>query len=324
MDSVRSIDAAAAGVRDYIADQVDVLRANVPTALAELAGESVHDARVATRRLKSAIELLEPLVPRQPARKLNRAGRRIRRLLGPLRDIDVAIGHLNDLPLPKRAQPGRDWLVRHLREQHTTIEKSAKGHAADDYLKRFDRLAELLEQVDEVAPALRWRIAESAREQFFAFATDANALLEPTGASVDPHQVRIDGKRLRYTLEIALSAGVRLPKSLLRRFKKLQDMLGTWHDYVVLIDIAHDASRHHQLSHLSTSDLRALLPLIDLLTRRAEAELQRFKNAWGRARTSIEATLRKRFPLARLHVSARTAGDSGDADLAEKADPPAA
>ena len=302
MESVRSIDAAVAGVCDYIADQVDVLRANVPAALAELAGDSVHDARVATRRLKSAIELLEPLIPRQPGRRLNRAGRRIRRLLGPLRDIDVAIGHLNDLPLPKRAKPGRDWLVRHLREQHATIEQSAKGHDANDHLGRFDRLAELLEQVNEIAPALRWRIAESAREQFHAFATDANALLDPA-AAVDPHQVRIDGKRLRYTLEIALRAGVRLPKSLPKRFKKLQDMLGAWHDYVVLIDIAHAAAKQHQLSHLATHDLRALLPLIDLLARRAEAELTRFKRAWTKARSPIETTLRRRLPLARARVT---------------------
>jgi CHAD domain-containing protein len=50
----------------------------------------------------------------------------------------------------------------------------------------------------------------------------------------DVHELRIDGKLLRYTLELAAPLGFGAPMPLLRAFKQLQDALGLWHDYVVL------------------------------------------------------------------------------------------
>ena len=44
-----------------------------------------------TRRLKAAVDLLRPLLPAGPVRDFSKALRKLRRTLGPVRDVDVII-----------------------------------------------------------------------------------------------------------------------------------------------------------------------------------------------------------------------------------------
>src|SRR5688500_10168933 len=58
---------------------------------------SVHQARVATRRLREALPVIGAAVN---ARSLGRVGRQVRRMtraLGPVRELDVALAHLDEL-----------------------------------------------------------------------------------------------------------------------------------------------------------------------------------------------------------------------------------
>src|SRR5690348_7378182 len=68
---------------------VEELRARVPAALGEWEPEAIHQSRVATRRLKAALDLMKPVLSKRPRRKFNRITRKLRRRLGPLRDADV-------------------------------------------------------------------------------------------------------------------------------------------------------------------------------------------------------------------------------------------
>ena len=54
--------------------------------------------------------------------------------------------------------------------------------------------------------------------------------------------MRIAGKALRYTLEMAVVEGHTLPGPVLKAFKRMQACLGLWHDYVVLTEAALRAS----------------------------------------------------------------------------------
>ena len=54
------------------------------------------------------------------------------------------------------------------------------------------------------------------------------------GKGPDVHELRIAGKLLRYTLELAEPLGYQLSPSVLKSFKQLQEALGLWHDDVVL------------------------------------------------------------------------------------------
>src|SRR3954447_14134035 len=76
---------------------VDELRVHVPAALNDFDPQAIHKARGATRRLKAALDLLKSCVSPAHASPFTKIGRKLRRRLGPLRDIDVMIEHLDEV-----------------------------------------------------------------------------------------------------------------------------------------------------------------------------------------------------------------------------------
>jgi CHAD domain-containing protein len=81
--------------------------------------ERVHDMRVATRRLRAALEVFEPCFPRKPYRQTLREVKRLADGLGERRDRDVAIVVLNgfseQMPAPDRR--GVSSLTDRLRDE---------------------------------------------------------------------------------------------------------------------------------------------------------------------------------------------------------------
>lgn len=79
--------------------------------------EGVHDMRVATRRLRAAIEVFWPCLPSKQRKKVLAEVKSIADALGERRDRDVAIAVLDEfastMPLPDR--PGISSLVDELR-----------------------------------------------------------------------------------------------------------------------------------------------------------------------------------------------------------------
>ena len=73
------------------------MRARVPAALKEWDVEGIHQARVATRRMKAAVDLMRPVLGRRARRPFGKVTRNLRRRLGPLRDADVMLEHLREL-----------------------------------------------------------------------------------------------------------------------------------------------------------------------------------------------------------------------------------
>lgn len=59
--------------------------------------EPVHDMRVATRRLRAALEVFEPCFPRKPQRKALKRVKALADALGARRDLDVEIELLEGL-----------------------------------------------------------------------------------------------------------------------------------------------------------------------------------------------------------------------------------
>src|SRR5690242_18099393 len=97
--------------------RVEELRRLVPRAIKSWDGEAIHDARVTTRRLKAAIDLIEPLLTPDPKRRFAKTLRRLRRTLGPLRDLDVMLGHLEKTAKMKQLTEASAWLSRRLQQE---------------------------------------------------------------------------------------------------------------------------------------------------------------------------------------------------------------
>jgi CHAD domain-containing protein len=83
--------------------------------------DRVHDMRVATRRLRAALEVFEPCFPRKPYRRALSEVKRLADGLGERRDRDVAIAALRGFneQMPAVDRRGVESLIARLRDEQT-------------------------------------------------------------------------------------------------------------------------------------------------------------------------------------------------------------
>jgi CHAD domain-containing protein len=117
--------------------------------------ERVHDMRVASRRLRAALEVFAPCFPRKRFKTALKDVKAVADALGERRDRDVAIATLEQfaaaLPAPDR--PGICSLVAQLRE-----EQRAANEALAPFVSR-ERLEGLTEQLLALAAEARTEAA---------------------------------------------------------------------------------------------------------------------------------------------------------------------
>jgi CHAD domain-containing protein len=281
------------GVIAYLDELVAALRRLIPGALERFDEESIHQARVATRRLKAAVELLAPTLRGGKARRFSRAGRKLRRQLGPLRDLDVMIGHLAALRAPSLNR-AIAWLQNTFAEARRQLRAEVTEHApASRILARLGSWDALRESVLESAPAIPSLTAEAVHTQLDKFEKLANA------EHGDPHELRIAGKAARYTLELAKVSGQKLPSASIKTFKKMQQLLGAWHDQVVLAEAAMRQCARCDLPLHDAPLQREMLKLIDLSMKRAERNIGQFHSLWNAEGAQLLESIRASFQLTR-------------------------
>jgi len=105
--------------------------------------EGVHDMRVATRRLRAAMEIFAPCFPRKRHRKALREVRDLADLLGTRRDPDVMIERLHaiEASLTQEDRPGIESLCDELRAGQAEANRGLSDGLAR---ARADRLPERL------------------------------------------------------------------------------------------------------------------------------------------------------------------------------------
>jgi len=325
------------------------LRGLLEPALRRGETEAIHDARVATRRLKAALDLLEPAVGRSAIKHLRKATRRLRRTLGPLRDSDVMLEQLEAaLPTPEGTEADSRWEGEGgapapvgtvaepgvLPEAPVVDAQGGAGESADrspdlsaaarlaadlvrqrDHLHRgarrgklvrlidegLGRWAELRDDLSELTDAVEPLIASAVHERLDALEAHAAALTsvpaEQEGQR-DPHALRLAGKRLRYTLEIAKAQGMPLPEDGLKLFKRMQSVLGDWHDAVLLAQrCVADAAEEHLAYH----DGRAFAGYLEIAhdaIGRGVSHLEDFARMWREQGSGLARELREAFVIA--------------------------
>jgi len=294
------IDPPPPALPDYLNGLVDQLAAHVQGVLQTEQIESVHQARVATRRLRAATELLKPILPRKSRRLFNRALRRVRRRLGPVRDIDVMVGHLHELANEPACEPAAVWLIEQF--EHDRLECIDRARTDRALLRLNERLApwgRIALRIREHSDAIDSLLGESLHQQIDRFAARADELCGPPNHDVDPHAVRIAGKALRYTVEMAQVHGHPLSDELTKSFKKMQDALGLWHDHVVLTERAMLLSAQCMLAHHHPTLQQSVLDVASASLREATRQLDKFRERWREDGMGLSAAIRAAFPLSR-------------------------
>jgi CHAD domain-containing protein len=116
--------------------------------------ERVHDMRVATRRLRAALEIFEPCFPAEAYGEALREVKRLADSLGERRDRDVAIVTLSafneQMPGPDRR--GITSLIEHLRGEQEEANRELAPLVEQPHLNALrDSLVELASGVGSVA-----------------------------------------------------------------------------------------------------------------------------------------------------------------------------
>jgi CHAD domain-containing protein len=196
----------------------------------------VHQARVASRRLRELLPVFASGLPGAKARSARRMLRRVTRALGGVREIDVSLVSLADVRDPAVSRATAEAVQASLRH-----EREARRHEMLARLGRIDtlklkvRLERIAACVDGPEREPIWRSRLSRRLTTRASALeDAIAHAGPVYAAEPLHAVRIAVKKLRYTLELADESGAGPARAMVRTLKAAQDTLGHIHDLVVL------------------------------------------------------------------------------------------
>jgi CHAD domain-containing protein len=200
--------------------------------------DAVHDARVATRRIR---ELLSLAAPGENANEdLAEAYKEVGRALGRVRDIDVQIGLIRDLE-------------RHAPQTAPSLVLVRQDHERDR-LAAMRRLIKTLEQLDVEAVlgriATRHRSGPRSRLAAGAWRDHLRHLLLERASSAAEriahatgvyfpnraHTARIAVKKLRYAAEISQATGASNLKGAIKSLRKGQEVLGEIHDRGSLSD----------------------------------------------------------------------------------------
>ena len=270
-------------------ERVEALRKLVPAALRDFDEDAVHKARVTTRRLAAAMGLLESVVSKDLAKRFNRVLKKLRKRLGPLRDLDVILTRLDKLHAPAGAVA---WLHGRLEDQRSTERKKAGEKSTAKILAKLGVWWALHGEIEEAAPAMDSLLAESIQRQLGEFHEQATQ--QPIA---DAHPLRIAGKQLRYTLELAADHGREPPKDVLKFFAKLQDALGEWHDLVVFSEVIVRASLDADLALHDPATAREILDLSKQMLGRAGRSLRRFSQLWNDGGESLADAIGRVFDL---------------------------
>ncbi|MDI2032549.1 CHAD domain-containing protein [Saccharopolyspora sp. TS4A08] len=227
----------AAHVRAGLDQRLRALRAHEAGTRVGEDPEELHQMRVSVRRMRAMLRSARPFLDREESEPLRAELGWLGRALGPVRDLDVLLERLRaeSADLPESERGAAERLISGLDGDYL--------RARDDMLAALDsdRYDELLERLARATRELPGRdsgadaaaqLRKLVRREFRKLGKAVGALpAEPADAEL--HALRIDGKRLRYTAELAeplLGAPV---KRLIKATKGFQDVLGEHQDACV-------------------------------------------------------------------------------------------
>jgi CHAD domain-containing protein len=284
-------------VRRAFARRVRALERELPAALDDDI-DALHRSRVASRRLREILPVLGLAQAEGAALGTERLGRRVRRVtraLGSVRELDVALGILDEVG---KAYPELAEAVA-----------AARPAVEEDRRVRREEMARQFDEID--APALSGQLssldahvgrdpastrASSLRRRLDRRIDRLEAAVEAAGAlyAFDRlHMVRIAVKKLRYVLELIHEFGRVPTRRLVGTLRWFQDLLGRQHD----LEVAAGYVRRLGCSGTGrfASDVEQVLGVLERETRELHAQylahVGRLADVIARCRGDIDRRL---------------------------------
>jgi CHAD domain-containing protein len=309
-----------------------VLRREASAMLAHVPGtrlgediESLHQMRVATRRMRAGMEMFATALPIRAARLRTELGW-LAALLGEVRDLDIQLGRFDDWTeeMPGDHREALDELAD-LLAGHRVQARRALLEALDS--RRYERLVAGLVAMLAQGPSLRSSACRTPAltmmptligERHRA-AKKAARRAKRTGVASDYHRLRIRCKRLRYALEFASGLYDGELKGFVRQLTRLQDALGSMQD----AEVASGRLQAIALTEEGASLSRAAVFAMGGVARQYRIEAEHLRDGmpelvkllgykeWKRAKSLMELRQKAAAPLVRPLPAASAARGIG-------------
>ncbi|MEI6239303.1 MAG: CHAD domain-containing protein [Planctomycetia bacterium] len=259
--------------------------------------ERVHQLRVATRRAIAAIDAFRDLLPTKRAEWFTKQLRRIRRAAGEARDLDVLTDRLTGDPGASGGGRARRRLVAMLSKQREVScqpIRTVHERLLDDWLDRVERLLAGV-VTGRSQPTFRAYARRRFRPMMRRFFAAADRKLHSTD---EMHALRIEGKKLRYAMEIfSAMFPPRVRSRCYDALERLQETLGDFTDHATAADRLRRLA--HETSAAANRDV--LERLCAQEERQADQARKAFIKWWDAGR---RRALRRRFERTLRRVSA--------------------
>ncbi|MFN8035170.1 MAG: CHAD domain-containing protein [Acidimicrobiia bacterium] len=217
---------------------LELLRAHDAAAILGDDPEHLHQARVATRRLRSDLRALHRFVESEWSRDLRQEIGWLGDRLGAVRDLDVLHARLEGRI---ETVPGRDErvaraIVRRLAGERTRARGALRTALRSvRYRRLLDRLEEAAREPRTTADAdgTAGEAVKGLVRKRWRKLRDEVAALSDAPADVELHRVRIEAKRCRYVAETAATLEGKPARRFARAVEAVQTVLGEHQDAVV-------------------------------------------------------------------------------------------
>lgn len=301
---------AAAAMRQVYLQLLEVMRCNLAGAIEDLDSEFLHDLRVAVRRTRSALSQTKGVFAAGAIKPFREGFAEIGRATGPTRDLDVYL--LSEAACLARLQPqlrpALEAYFADISRQRRKAQRNLARYLSSGKLERFladwERFLNAADQADQTKgpladkpiAILAGRIIRKHSKKVLA---DGHNLSAAT-PDAEVHQLRIECKKLRYSMEFFSSLYAQDAFSqVLKPLKAVQSILGSFNDLSVQQDLLletigtmqvrkdADAERAAALGALMQSLFEEQQPLRDhfaevFATMSSEAQLELIASLFGK------------------------------------------
>lgn len=223
---------ASEHLKSALARHVGWLLAHDPGTRLGIESESLHQMRVATRRLRAVLRACRPILLPAWAMSLQQEVKWLSEILGPARDLDVQISYFAEesARLDVRDRAMLTQFISHLRSQRDTVQKVMLGELTS--ARYFDLIRRLEQAV--AAPSLvesSLNIDQLAKREFKKLRKAIKGLRD-SPSDLALHKVRIKAKRARYAADLAGRSVNKSGAYFVKSTRAAQDLLGIHQDAI--------------------------------------------------------------------------------------------
>ncbi|MBO2449088.1 CYTH and CHAD domain-containing protein [Actinomadura barringtoniae] len=237
-------DTAGDAVVGYLAEQVAALLRYDPRArLAEF--DAVHRMRVATRRIRSALQSYRAIVDRKHTDEVRAELKWLAEELGAVRDLEVLRMHFT-ARLEEVGEPAeQDWLKSIGRHEEAAYRRLNVVLKEPRYFALLDALDALVAEpplTERAEKGATVELPKLVKRSWKRLVKAHRAVANAEHVEEARHEMRKSAKKARYAAELAVPVLGQAAKDVAKNAKRVQEVLGDYQDGVIAMDHLRDAA----------------------------------------------------------------------------------